>query len=513
MKIFTDNEKYFSEIRELFTMLTGDKDVSVESFHENAGYKDVRLDSFLDDVAGENSSAEIQVDEYLTDNTEKSNFSDFPSIYITLTKCGQEYTAQCFENGKLIFEDFTQKNNDEKEKNAYKRLLFSVVKNSFADIRDNWGILTGIRPVKIVNNLKKCGKQPSEIVETLKKNYLISDEKIRLITRISHNQARAIKQLSGGISIYIFIPFCPSRCYYCSFYSNDISVSGKLIEPYLDALEKEIGEVLSLDYFKDKKISSIYVGGGTPSSLDEKNLARLLDIINKNFDTKSISEFTFEAGRADTLSRNKLQIIKDGGANRLCINPQTMNDDTLSKIKRTHTSDDFEKVFCEAREVGFDNINSDLILGLYDEDEDDMRYSLKRLMSLEPENITLHTLSEKRKSYLAQNSIKISDFDISLLLNELSKTLFEKSYEPYYLYRQKNMIGSAENVGFARQGKICLYNIAMMDEVQSVIGFGAGASTKTVDKDLVTRVPNYKDVILYSKNIDKMISKKKEVLI
>lgn len=489
VKIFIDNKKYALDIKDLYTMLTGDRKVVVKAFEIKNGKM------------------------YLEDGIQIDGFKN--TIYL-IRKFEENFVLYHYnydDENEPIFRLTYTKNYGEKDKNVYKRLLFDCLKKETKLLRSSWGTLTGIRPVKIVNDLKKAGYDKSQIDQRLINNYYLSNEKIDLITKISDNQEKAIKTLQNALSIYIFIPFCPSRCYYCSFYSNDISLTSKYATDYLDTLEKEIKETLKLPYFNGKKISTIYIGGGTPSSLDEKNLTKLFEIIKNNFDLNSIKEFTFEAGRADTLDEKKLHLIKNAGVNRICLNPQTMKDETLKTIGRTHSVAEFVDIFKLARKIGFDNINCDLILGLIGESETDMKTSLQKVIDLAPENITIHTLAKKRTAVLNQENIGFDDFDISPLMDEMSNTLYNKKYFPYYLYRQKNMINSAENIGFSKKGYICLYNIAMMDEVQTVIGFGAGASSKIIDGDLVTRIPNYKDLLLYIKDIENMIQRKKGVLL
>jgi len=294
----------------------------------------------------------------------------------------------------------------------------------------------------------------------------------------------------------------------------DINKGKKYMDDYLTNLEIEIRHTLSMPYFKDKKISSIYVGGGTPSSLDYDELKRFFKIIHDNFNIDDIDEFTFEAGRVDTLDEEKLRIIFQNKVSRISINPQTMNDITFGRIGRKHNSKDVREIFALARQIGFDNINMDLIMGLTGESIDDMRYSVDEIIKLDPESITVHCLAVKRASDINTKKIKTDNLQISDLMQEVNEKLQTKNYEPYYLYRQKNMLENGENIGYCKKGRYGLYNVAMMDEIQTIIGFGAGSSTKILDEktNLISRVPNYKDVILYNNNINEML-KRKEVLL
>ena len=414
--------------------------------------------------------------------------------------------------GDVLYED--EMEIDFKEKLIYKKLLYKTICKNYENISPKWGILTGIRPVKIVNDLKKEGLKNQLIDDILREKYMISAEKSDLIRGISDIQEEIISRLDKKISIYISIPFCPSRCNYCSFFSMDINKGKKFMDDYLTNLEIEIRHTLSMPYFKDKKISSIYVGGGTPSSLDYDELKRFFKIIHDNFNIDDIDEFTFEAGRVDTLDEEKLSIIRQNKVSRISINPQTMNDITFGRIGRKHNSKDVREIFALARQIGFDNINMDLIMGLTGESIDDMRYSVDEVVKLDPESITVHCLAVKRASDINTKKIKTDNLQISDLMQEINENLQTKGYQPYYLYRQKNMLENGENIGYCKNGRYGLYNVAMMDEIQTIIGFGAGSSTKILDEktNMISRVPNYKDVILYNNNINEML-KRKEVLL
>ena len=343
---------------------------------------------------------------------------------------------------------------------------------------------------------------------------MISSEKSNLIMGISDIQEEIISRLDKKISIYISIPFCPSRCNYCSFFSMDINKGKKFVDDYLKNLEIEIRHTLSMPYFKDKKISCIYVGGGTPSSLEYEELRRFFKIISDNFNLSKIDEFTFEAGRVDTLDEEKLRIIYQNKVDRISINPQTMNDATFGKIGRNHNSNDVREVFSLARQIGFDNINMDLIMGLTGESIEDMQYSVDEIIKLDPQSITIHCLAVKRASDINTKKIKTDNLQISNLMQEINEKLNSRGYEPYYLYRQKNMLENGENIGYCKNGKYGLYNVAMMDEIQTIVGFGAGSSTKILDEEtnMIRRIPNYKDVILYNNNINEMLKRKEGLL-
>ncbi|EJP24617.1 coproporphyrinogen dehydrogenase HemZ [Peptostreptococcaceae bacterium AS15] len=477
MIIVSDNKKYNIELKELGDMLFAKK-------------IEVRV---------------IDQEQYL----ELSDISN--QDIIRLEKVGDKVRLS-LSKSDVLYED--EIDIDFKEKLIYKKLLYKAICKNYENISPKWGILTGIRPVKIVNDLKKEGLKNQLIDDILREKYMISAEKSALIRGISDIQEEIISRLDKKISLYISIPFCPSRCNYCSFFSMDINKGKKFVDDYLKNLEIEIRHTLSMPYFKDKKISSVYVGGGTPSSLDYDELRRFFKIINDNFNINEVDEFTFEAGRVDTLDEEKLRIIFQNKVDRISINPQTMNDITFGRIGRNHNSKDVREIFTLARQIGFDNINMDLIMGLTGESIEDMRYSVEEIVKLDPESITVHCLAVKRASDINTKKIKTDNLQISDLMQEVNEKLQTKGYEPYYLYRQKNMLENGENIGYCKKGRYSLYNVAMMDEIQTIIGFGACSSTKILDEktNLISRVPNYKDVILYNNNINEML-KRKEVLL
>lgn len=431
----------------------------------------------------------------------------------------QEDVIRLFQDGECVCGVLYQKGRevctiamdmDFKEKLIYKKILYRILVTHY-EVSGKWGILTGIRPVKIVNELKAQGKSDMEISDILREKYAISPQKSKLMRDISKVQEEMIRKLKGDVSVYLSIPFCPSRCHYCSFFSLDLNTGKKYMGEYLQTLRREIEESLKLPYFKDKKISTLYVGGGTPSSLEARELEYFFSIIRENFDLHSILEYTFEAGRADTLNEEKLTIIKENRVSRISINPQSMNDDTLVKIGRNHSAQDVRDIYLTARKIGFDDINMDLILGLADEGIEDMRRSVDEIISMNPESITIHCLAIKRASTLNREHIKTSNFEISEYMGEVIEKMYAHGYEPYYLYRQKNMLENGENIGFSKKGKYSLYNVAMMDEVQSILGFGVGSSSKILypEQNLLKRIPNYKDVLLYNQNIDSLITRKR----
>lgn len=393
------------------------------------------------------------------------------------------------------------------------RLLFKCLK-TLTGKSAKWGILTGIRPVKRVNKMIDEGKSEQEIESELSKVFLCEKEKIDLAYKTALIQKQALENMSdNSFSLYISIPFCPSRCSYCSFVSQSVENSIKLIPEYVDRLCDEISYTANLLSDKGLKLDTVYFGGGTPTSLGANQLEKIMKTIYRNFDLSSLREYTVEAGRADTITRDKLEVIKSMGADRISINPQTLNDSVLKAIDRRHTVKQFLDSFKLAEEIGFNSINTDLIAGLPTDTVDSFKRTIDEIISLNPDNVTVHTLSIKRAAFLNQNSGTVIDNPAEQMVEYASYRLMESGYNPYYLYRQKNMLENLENIGWAKRGKESLYNIYIMEENQSIIAMGAGASTKIVSKNgQLNRIFNYKFPLEYIKHFDIMLQKKDEAL-
>lgn len=432
---------------------------------------------------------------------------------VVLSKLEGDMSIACiYENGKLISECSEKLENLEKKELKFK-LKLSTYKaiQKILNVKMPWGTLTGVRPAKIIHEMRGQGFSDTEIRKILSERNLALDEKIDLAIQVANCEEKIISNNNNNkISIYIGIPFCPTRCIYCSFTAYSLSQYLKKVDEYLDALEKEVVSISK--EISHYEIESIYIGGGTPTSLNEAQLERFLNIICKNFKLENI-EFTFEAGRADTINRKKLQILKNYPVTRISINPQTMNDETLSLIGRNHTVDEFKQVFNIAREEGFDNINTDVILGLLNENTNHVYKTMTELEKLNPESVTVHTLAVKRASRLKENleKFKLNSFYEMEKMLEITKD-FAKRNEliPYYMYRQKNMVGNFENVGYCKKGLECIYNIQIMEEKQTIIALGSGASTKICipEKNQVERVFNVKGIEEYIARIDEMIDRK-----
>lgn len=377
-----------------------------------------------------------------------------------------------------------------------------------------WGTLTGIRPTKIVMEMLENDMSLEDIKKHLKEVYLVSDKRIKLCTDTAKNEFNILKKIDykNGYSLYIGIPFCPTRCLYCSFTSYSIAQWKKDTDTYVEALCKELLAVSKM--YKGKKLQTIYMGGGTPTSLEGYQLSKILNVVKKNFDLSNLLELTVEAGRPDSITREKLESLKEVGVDRISINPQTMQQKTLDLIGRHHTIEDIFESYKLARDVGFENINMDFIIGLNGETLEDVIDSFTKVKSFAPESITIHSLALKRAARLnTENKREIMDNDLILsMINTATDTCADLGLEPYYLYRQKNMAGNLENIGFSKPGKECLYNILIMEEKQTIIACGAGTSSKIVFGDgRIERIENVKDPKLYIERLDEMIMRKESM--
>ena len=379
-----------------------------------------------------------------------------------------------------------------------------------------WGNLTGIRPTKLAMGMLAEGKEDTEIAAWLKATHAVSDEKAKLSIDIARREKAILDRIhyADGYSIYIGIPFCPTTCLYCSFTSNPIAVWRKRAAEYLQALFQEIDFVAKI--YRDKILDTVYIGGGTPTTLEAEELDRLLQHVRDRLDFQHVTEFTVEAGRADSITREKLDVLKKHGVTRISVNPQTMKDETLRYIGRQHTVAQVKDAFWLAREAGFDNINMDIILGLPGELEADVQHTIDEIVKLNPDSLTVHSLAVKRASKLSQ---WIEEHGIAMLRNTDSTMKIAQNgadalnMKPYYLYRQKNMSGNFENVGYAREGKYGIYNILIMEEKQTIVACGAGSISKRVYPDgRIERCENVKDVASFIERIDEMIERKRKLL-
>ncbi|WP_296118671.1 coproporphyrinogen dehydrogenase HemZ [uncultured Eubacterium sp.] len=469
--------------------------------------------------------------------------------------------------GGSVLVDFADR---KKTKNELKQQLYYLL-TLYAGKTLPWGTLTGIRPTKIPMELLEEGKSEDEIRSYMKETYFASDEKIELSLAVAKRELELLSRIDyeNGYSLYVGIPFCPSTCLYCSFTSYPLAKWANRMDEYLDALEKEIA--FTAEACKHKVLNSVYIGGGTPTTLSAEQMDRLLTMIGSYFgiadeqgrmiyvdehmneadaadetqnsmvgvDSENgaahgnasgsccesskmrkqtqLLEFTVEAGRPDSITREKLEVIHKHNISRISINPQTMKEETLRLIGRQHTVQQTIDSFKLAREVGFDNINMDLIVGLPEETIEDVRETMRQLEELDPDNITVHSLAIKRAARLRMQKEQYEDLHIENTAQTIDLTAeccHEMGLEPYYLYRQKNMAGNFENVGYAKPGKAGVYNILIMEEKQTIMALGAGATTKVVFEDgkRIERVGNVKDITNYLDRVDEMVERKRELL-
>ncbi|MBQ8979425.1 MAG: coproporphyrinogen dehydrogenase HemZ [Oscillospiraceae bacterium] len=397
------------------------------------------------------------------------------------------------------------------------RLLFTAL-TELTGVTPAWGCLTGIRPVKKINTLMSRGMDYEQMYSYLHRKYLISRSKFDLIFRTAQGQRHALDTYDPhSFSLYIGIPFCPSRCSYCSFVSHSITSKGakQLIPQYVDMLIRELRETGEMLRGTPFHCDTVYIGGGTPTAIDAHQLSRIMGTAADSFDLSAVREYTVEAGRPDTITEDKLSVIKEH-ATRISINPQTLSDSVLRNIGRIHSARQFYDAFDLARKMGFDSVNTDTIAGLPGDTAEGFRATIDGLIALSPENITVHTLTVKRSATLFQGTARgdlAADDTLMRMVDYAGGALADAGYSPYYLYRQKNTIGNLENIGFSKPGHEGLYNIYIMEEIQNIISCGAGASTKIIDHSTgkITRSFNYKYPYEYISRYDKMTEYKKTV--
>lgn len=404
------------------------------------------------------------------------------------------------------------------EKNYEKACEFTLCKLLFLCLREQtgispkWGMLTGVRPVKLITRLKNDGMTNREIIEKLEKTLYVSEEKINLGLQTAQNQQKVLADLpKNKVSLYVSIPFCPSRSAYCSFVSQTVGSFLSLIPDYVDRLCEEIKFTADLLKGRGLGLDTVYFGGGTPTSLTANQLDKIMKTVSANFDISSLREYTVEAGRPDTVTEEKLSAIINNGGDRISVNPQTIHDYVLEAIGRKHTTKQFFEAYDLARKFNFSAVNIDLISGLPKDTPAGFIETVNQIIKLNPENITIHALSIKRAADLMQNQNReIFAEDSANMISEANKLLETAGYRPYYLYRQKNQLDNLENVGWERGGHAGIYNINMMEEVQTVISVGAGGSTKIVNGDTkIQRFYNPKYPLDYLRSFDETVLKRK----
>ena len=403
---------------------------------------------------------------------------------------------------------------DEKERQLAV-LLFGLLEKA-CGFTPRWGLLTGVRPVKLFRRLTEAyGEQKAS--QYFREAYLVSPEKISLASKTMHREEKILAQNSQrDFSLYLSVPFCPTRCAYCSFVSSSVEKTMKLIPEYVELLCKEIEAAAKQAEKLNLHLVSVYMGGGTPTTLTAQQLDEVLSCVKRSFDLSFCREYTVEAGRPDTITPEKLAVLKKCGADRISINPQTLNDRILEVIGRRHTAKQTKEAFLMAREAGFENINMDLIVGLPGESVESFYNTLNTLLEWAPESITVHDLALKRSSRLYQEGkIQEDAAAASVMLDYADRVLPENGYAPYYLYRQSRMVGNLENVGFAKPGFESPYNVFIMDESQHILGCGAGAVTKLCvpqkSGQRIRRIFNFKYPFEYISRHEEILERKEQV--
>lgn len=379
-----------------------------------------------------------------------------------------------------------------------------------------WGILSGIRPIKLVHDLMDKKINTKEIFDILNDEYRLSEENSNLIIDIAKRQSSYLNNLPAkSYSLYIGIPFCPTRCSYCSFPAFSLNRYGHLIEDYIDSLLREIRFIKEL--MNDYKINTVYIGGGTPTALPLKSLERILKALEDLYGIKNIAEFTVEAGRPDTINKEIIGLLKNSQVDRISINPQTMNEKTLKAIGRNHSPRDIVKAYELSKGLGIESINMDLIVGLPGEGVSEINHTLEELSLMDPENITVHTLAIKRGSKLANNKyedIIIEDNNIKAMIEKTKSMAYDMAMKPYYLYRQKHIAGNYENIGYAKEGYECKYNISIMEEKETIMAAGVGSVSKIYypGRQDFERVPNFKDINQYNTRLEELFDLKRNII-
>lgn len=406
----------------------------------------------------------------------------------------------------------------QQEKEA-ERLLAVMLFELFAErcgFRPQWGILTGVRPIKLLRRL--CGQMGREqAIDHFQTGFLVTPEKTRLSVVTMDNEQKILsRSRPDSYSLYLSIPFCPTRCAYCSFVSQSVDKTARLMPEYVSLLCKELKATAAVANELGLHLESVYIGGGTPTTLSPQQLRQLLSTLCESFPVASCREFTVEAGRPDTVTPERLQVLKEFGVTRISINPQTMDDAILETIGRRHTTQQTLSAFALARSLGFDNINMDLIAGLPGDTADGYHSTLQQVLHLDPESITVHTLALKRSSRLNQSGREGFDPDAAAaaqMLDDTAQSLFAAGFEPYYLYRQSRMVGNLENTGWAKPGCYSDYNVFIMDETHTILACGAGAVSKVKDpySDTLRRIFNFKFPYEYIGRHEEMILRKKQV--
>ena len=429
--------------------------------------------------------------------------------YVTISRCGRRTRAVSYAQNDAC--DY------HKQCEFALGRAFYKAASQHCGFKPPWGILTGIRPAKLVRGMLAQGAAPDEIKKRLVQERYVNENKAKLCVETAAREERIVRlSRRGSVSLYISIPFCPTRCLYCSFISAEIERNKKLLPDYIRLLCQELEATGSIINALGLRLETIYMGGGTPTALSAQSLTEIFDTVKKSFNLDTLREYTVEAGRPDTITEGKLAAIKLGGAARICINPQTLDDDILKSIGRSHTAQQVFEAMKLARAAGFGSINMDIIAGLPGDTLSGFEKTLDGVIALKPEGVTVHSLAMKRSSRLVTGGNAVWDARgtvANAMLELAAKKLGGAGLAPYYLYRQRNTIGNLENVGYALEGYECLYNIFIMDETHTILSVGAGGVTKMKAPYTghIERIFNFKYPDEYIKRFNEILERKKQV--
>ena len=479
MYLINLNHKFNYETENLLRLFFPEKIVQSEEVSEGEDY-------ILTELDGGKIRVKLCLDGKINDKTEEYALGDIPSFD----------TEESFFERKIAL------------------LMFDLLCKA-TTYTPPWGILTGGRPAKLMGKLvQQMGEEKAK--EYFRGELKVTKEKTDLAMCVSKKEAPIIDGASGekSFSLYVSVPFCPTRCSYCSFISHSNDKAKKLMPQYVEYMIKEIEETGRIARELGLKLESVYYGGGTPTALTEELLKKVTDAVSESFDLTGVKEYTIEAGRPDSVTKEKFRIMKNCGCNRISINPQTFNDDVLKEIGRNHTSEQTLEAMKQAREEGFSFINMDLIAGLPTDTLESYKNTLQTVLSLEPENITVHTLALKRSATLVTDKRETNTGDLaSQMVSHTYETLTDAGYIPYYMYRQSKSLGNLENVGWAKEGYEGLYNVYMMEECHTILSVGAGAVTKLKNPrgNEIERIFNYKYPYEYINDFDEIINRKKQI--
>lgn len=466
-------------------------------------------------------------------NTEIEIYYEYPNIFkqndiniiSTLIKENSIFVSKVklFDGNKLTLQNKKNSSDIEIEKADLKKTTKTITKlalyqilSKYYNTKADYGILTGVRPVKIITESRINGKNDNQIKNILKETYRVDNKKIELMFKVADIEKKYIHENMNrkSYSLYIGIPFCPTKCSYCSF-TSFTKYNDEILDLYVNNLISDICQTVEIAIKNNLKLNTIYFGGGTPTVLNVKHFIKVFNVIKRYYNLNEIKEITVEAGRPDTINREKLRCIKENNVNRISINPQTMNKKTLNLIGRNHTPEEIINKFNMAKEEKFEIVNMDVIVGLPEEDKEQIQYTIKSIMQLRPENLTVHTLAFKKGSSLFKKYNMDRDSEKVKRMHEIILEYCTKfNYHPYYMYRQKNIKGNLENIGYSIKNKECIYNIMIIEEKETILGCGVGATSKIIDKknNRIIRIPGFKNLADYEIRNTKIIGKKLNIL-